>query len=60
MKNEKEELGLKLGSKEESIFTELKEMTEKLLEEQEKSMIANKAIIAMCEDKIRQEQEKFK
>lgn len=57
---EKKDLGIKVGTKEQKIWTELKKKTEVMIDEMEKALLVNKEILALCNDKIKKEMEKFK
>ena len=52
------DLGLKVGTKEQVIFEELAKNAKLQIDNQEKSLIANKAILAMCEKRIEEEKKK--
>lgn len=52
------DLGVKIGTKDEALFTELKENTKAQIEGLEKSLKVNREILKMAEKKIKQEQKK--
>ena len=53
-----EDLGIKIGSKDEVMWSELKTKTEQYLESVRKELIVQTAILALAEDKIAEEQKK--
>jgi len=55
-----ENLGIRLGTKRQSIFEELREATKIQIEGQEKSLEANREILKMCERIISEEKQKLK
>ena len=56
VKSNQKNLGIKIGTKEEAYWTEIRDSTSKELEQLEKMVKFNKAILLMCEDKIEYEQ----
>ena len=54
------DLKVEIGSKEQVIFTELANATKIMIEDGEKALTANKAILAMSERIIAEEKAKFK
>lgn len=55
-----EDLGIKIGSRREVIFSDLKKATLVQIEGQEKALEANQEIVKMCTRVIEEEKEKFK
>lgn len=53
-----EDLGLKIGTKDEALWTDVKETTEAQIEGLEKSLKVNRAILEMAKKKIKEEEEK--
>ena len=52
------DLKIKIGTKAEVMWTELRTQTKILIESDEKSLIVNREILKLCDEKIAQEQEK--
>ena len=55
-----DDLCVKIGTKDEALWTELKENTEIQIEALEKSLIVNREILKMAKQKIKEEQKKRK
>ena len=49
------DLGIKIGTKEEIVWTDLLKITNIMIEDAEKALIANKGIKRMCEENIKKE-----
>ena len=49
------DLGIKIGTKEEIVWTDLLKITNTMMEDAEKALIANKGIKRMCEENIEKE-----
>ena len=49
------DLGIKIGTKEEIVWTDLLKVTTIMIEDAEKALIANKGIKRMCEENIEKE-----
>ena len=50
-----EDLGIKIGNKEESFWTEIMTLSKKAIETLERELKINKSIVEMCELKIQNE-----
>lgn len=57
---EPEDLGIKIGTKEEVLWTKVKKAAEVLIEQSEEHMIVQKAMLKLAEENIKKEQEKMK
>ena len=57
---EPKDLGIKIGSKDEAMWTEFRDKVKTEIAANEKAMKVNKAILDMAEQKIDLEKEKFK
>ena len=51
------DLGIKIGTKDEALWTDLKEATEIQITELEKSLKVNREILIMAEKKIKEEEQ---
>ena len=58
MKTEKNELGIKIGTKEEALWTKVKEESDSLIKQSEDNLIIQRAMLEMAKKKI--ESERFK
>ena len=56
---QKNDLGLKMGTKRQVIFEDLKKATEAMISDGEKALIANKAILVKCCEEIEAEKRKL-
>lgn len=54
------DLGVKVGSEAEQLWTKVKEEAEMLIKNHEQSLIIQKAMLNLAEQKIKKEQDKFK
>ena len=58
MKTEKNELGIKIGTKKEALWTKVKEESDSLIKQSEDNLIIQRAMLEMAKKKI--ESERFK
>tara|TARA_Y100000310_G_scaffold295942_1_gene327756 strand:+ start:1473 stop:1655 length:183 start_codon:yes stop_codon:yes gene_type:complete len=56
----KEDLGLKMGSRKEVIWTKIKKEAEILIEQSEENLIIQKELLNLAKTKIAEEKENFK
>jgi len=54
------DLGIKVGSKEEVLWTKVKKEAEILIEQSEESLIVQREMLKLAEKRIAEEKEKFK
>jgi len=54
----KEDLGIKIGTKEEALWTKVKREAILLIEQSEESLIVQKAMLKLAEEKIKKEEAK--
>lgn len=57
---EKNDLGVKIGTKEEALWTQTLKEAKGLLEQSERNKVIQQGMIELCERKIAEEKEKFK
>lgn len=60
LKNKGKNLGLKMGSRKEIIWTKIQQEAKMLMEQSEENLIIQKEILKLAELNIKEEREKFK
>jgi len=58
MKENSEDLGIKIGTKEEALWTKVKAESEGLIKQSEDNLLIQKAILNLAEEKIKAETSK--